>query len=165
MCIIQDLRDDWLHEASLMSSVYANSSLNLAASSAADGRTGLFFKRNPSSIEPNYITTSATLGKDFVVANCELWYESIEKGPLAKRAWVVQERFLAPCTLHFASTQLFWECGEVSCCEMFPYMKPKDKLQPEFDGSRLKVEDRQGTLPTGPHGQESHTITPEPEPF
>jgi hypothetical protein len=42
LCIIQDVRDDWLQQASFMSSVYANSSLNLAATAAADGRGGLF---------------------------------------------------------------------------------------------------------------------------
>jgi hypothetical protein len=33
-----------------------------------------------------------------------------QKEPLQQRAWVFQERILAPRTLHFASDQLFWEC-------------------------------------------------------
>ena len=32
--------------------------------------------------------------------------------PLQRRAWVFQERILAPRTLHFGSDQLYWECAE-----------------------------------------------------
>ncbi|KAE9369752.1 HET-domain-containing protein, partial [Stipitochalara longipes BDJ] len=138
LCIIQDRREDWLHEASLMSSVYANSSLNLAATAAADGRAGLFFSRNPASIKAGYITASGALRNGYVIANRQLWNQSIEHGPLAKRAWVLQERFLAPRTLHFASNQLFWECGQVSCCEMFPFIDLNHTFLPLFFGSALK---------------------------
>jgi len=144
LCIIQDVRDDWLQQASFMSSVYANSSLNLAATAAADGRGGLFFKRNPASSKANYIPASTSIANRYVIVNRRLWDQSIEEGPLAKRAWVVQERFLAPRTLHFASNQLFWECGRVSCCEMFPSMGLKDLYLPAFPGSRLK--DRVGKV-------------------
>ena len=34
----------------------------------------------------------------------------LEEEPLSKRAWVLQERYLSPRTLHFASTQMYFEC-------------------------------------------------------
>ena len=40
--------------------------------------------------------------------------------PLIRRAWVVQERLLAPRVLHFGSRQLFWECSEWDASEDYP---------------------------------------------
>jgi hypothetical protein len=37
--------------------------------------------------------------------------------PLFKRAWVYQERLLAPRVLHFGRQELFWECLERVACE------------------------------------------------
>ncbi len=45
LCIIQNSKD-WEKEAITMQDVYSNSFLNIAATSAPDGRTGCFFKRN-----------------------------------------------------------------------------------------------------------------------
>jgi hypothetical protein len=51
----------------------------------------------------------------------DVWKRSIEEAPLGQRAWVVQERFLAPRVLHFfAADQLFWGCGESQTCEAHP---------------------------------------------
>jgi hypothetical protein len=41
-------------------------------------------------------------------------------GPLLKRGWVIQERILALRTLHFGSSQLFWECRQFQACETYP---------------------------------------------
>lgn len=44
LCIIQNDDNDWEHEASLMSSVYGGSTINIAASTAVDGTEGCFSK-------------------------------------------------------------------------------------------------------------------------
>jgi hypothetical protein len=49
---------------------------------------------------------------------------------------VVQERFLAPCTLHFAAKQIFWECRQRSSCETFS--ESRHRCSTVFYGSRLK---------------------------
>lgn len=46
------------------------------------------------------------------------------KAPLHRRAWVLQERILAPRVLHFGSKQLFWECKQGLLCERFPDSMP-----------------------------------------
>ncbi|CZR58139.1 uncharacterized protein PAC_08030 [Phialocephala subalpina] len=46
LCIIQDYPNDWNIEASRMSSVYGNSSINIAASGGIDGSAGLFIARD-----------------------------------------------------------------------------------------------------------------------
>ena len=37
--------------------------------------------------------------------------------PLLTRAWVYQERRLAPRVLHFCGTEMFFECAEMTACE------------------------------------------------
>lgn len=121
LCIVQDDPDDWKQESKLMSSIYSCSSINIAATSASDGNGGCFFNRDPGRVWRYRISTS--------VHGLQKYYECIEDGgwdacfletPLARRAWVLQERLLAPRTLHFSQTQLFWECNFVTACEVFP---------------------------------------------
>ncbi|KAH7364930.1 hypothetical protein BKA65DRAFT_473231 [Rhexocercosporidium sp. MPI-PUGE-AT-0058] len=56
----------------------------------------------------------------------ELLLKGLTIAPLNQRAWVMQERLLAPRVVHFAKTQLFWECHERTACEMFPNQIPRD---------------------------------------
>jgi hypothetical protein len=41
-----------------------------------------------------------------------------------KRAWVFQERMLAPRVLHFPKSQLFWECCTLPACKNYPLGLP-----------------------------------------
>ena len=45
LCIFQDSEEDWARESSSMAKVYGGADLNIAASSARDGRDGCFFNR------------------------------------------------------------------------------------------------------------------------
>jgi Heterokaryon incompatibility protein (HET) len=134
LCIIQDDESDWMQESLKMSSVYSNSALNFAATSALDGRAGLFFKRNPASAQHcNVKMPSRAVSSCFLVHD-RIWEQNVEESPLVRRAWVVQERFMAPRTLHFTSRQLFCECNELSACESFP----KGVKTPWRSGFKLK---------------------------
>lgn len=46
LCIIQDDEDDWRQESLLISTVYGNFYLNIAATGASDGSQGCFFENN-----------------------------------------------------------------------------------------------------------------------
>ncbi|KAL9614737.1 MAG: hypothetical protein Q9167_000806 [Letrouitia subvulpina] len=66
LCILQDCESDWLAESVEMGKVYANGVCNIAATSAKDGRDGLFRKRNPVAFLPVLVTAnspSSTCGK------------------------------------------------------------------------------------------------------
>lgn len=160
LCIIQDSDQDWELESVRMSRVYGNSALNIAASRASDGSMGLFSKRLPVEIETlrlllpqNSVSeaqiTAATSSELEEIAkstaNIKIYYdisrqfqyeECIIKTPLGKRAWAMQERFLAPRTLFF-STQLGWVCQSKNkerlfstfYCETFPYGPPNNFLR------------------------------------
>jgi hypothetical protein len=116
LCIIQEDIPDWARESAQMASVYSQSRVNIAASAAPDGRTGLFLDRNPKLLAPlelkvkwnanPRIIYSAYLGygksprdpssvhlsqNEALILSCELFDKSfyvrdIEGGPLSKRA-------------------------------------------------------------------------------
>jgi hypothetical protein len=49
-----------------------------------------------------------------------LWWREVSDSPLLRRAWVVQERLLAPRVVHFGANQIFWECNTLKACELNP---------------------------------------------
>jgi hypothetical protein len=54
----------------------------------------------------------------------DFWYYSFRNKPLMKRAWVVQELFLAPRVLHLNKMEMFWECYGLAACESYPHGLP-----------------------------------------
>jgi hypothetical protein len=50
----------------------------------------------------------------------DLWQKGVTYSPLGKRAWCLQERVLAPRTIHFVERQLFFECQAFQACSRFP---------------------------------------------
>ena len=57
-------------------------------------------------------------------------FDPLEMEPLATRAWTLQERLLAPRTVHYTKNQMYWECQECIIPEdganfprMFPTMR------------------------------------------
>jgi hypothetical protein len=54
-------------------------------------------------------TRSAPL--TYKIGHYGMIFDPLEDEALNTRAWTLQERLLAPRTLHFGSNQVFWECG------------------------------------------------------
>jgi hypothetical protein len=114
-CIIQlgDNGDDWKHEAKLMEKVYSSAYCILAAASATDVHVGFLDQE----VKSEYIYARDHSDRRFYVStNVEDFDQHVEEGPLNKRAWALQERYLARRTLHFAADQVYWECGEEMYC-------------------------------------------------
>jgi hypothetical protein len=100
-----------------MCDVYGNAYLTIAATRAKDCSEGFLGQREG----PEY--TYIPFNADEIYGNVAIfpmplsrvnpWSGIIdmEEEPLSKRAWALQERYLAPRTLHFASTQMYFECG------------------------------------------------------
>jgi Heterokaryon incompatibility protein (HET) len=123
LCIIQDDPEDWVRESGMMSSVYGCSSINIAASGALDGSLGCFFDRPSTWRCQVQIEMEGQLCR-YECLPSAMYYRSISSMPLLRRGWALQERLLAPRTLHFTSTQLFWECHHKVACESFPERFP-----------------------------------------
>lgn len=130
LCIIQreETLEDWIREAPKMDQVYSNAVLNISATGARDSSQGLFFPRTADSMKLPEIRLDwsfKTKGSiRFTIMDYNYWKELVTDEPLIKRAWVVQERLLAPRVLHFGSVQLFWECHEGDASEDWPMSPP-----------------------------------------
>lgn len=134
LCIIQDDEDDWTREALTMSEVYLNAEISLAADDSRNSDEGFFRHRNPGSFETISIDLllrpfetgdgSATLTKFFACCMenepMRLWDTNVEWSALSRRGWALQERILAPRTIHFTQEQICWECKELQALETTP---------------------------------------------
>ncbi|KAF2500859.1 HET-domain-containing protein [Lophium mytilinum] len=159
MCIFQDDLQDWNREAVAMGDVYSYALCNIAATGAFDGSVGLFFEREPTAECAFWVDTSGCIfyeedGTEFLpnpagiyqLFPIDRWEFDLELGPLNRRAWVMQERFLSTRVLHFSASQVFWECLEKSCSEVFPDDIP-EVAQPfwSVDGQRALKQNFFGT--------------------
>jgi hypothetical protein len=125
LCIIQDKNsDDWAVESAQMSDVYGNSHLNIAATSAPDGRYGLF-QVGKEHRNTSFRAWTSGKSKSYHCVPPNMYMESMLDAPLMQRAWVVQERLLSRRTVHFTSTQVFWVCDRGTVCEAYPLGMPE----------------------------------------
>ncbi|KAM0806286.1 heterokaryon incompatibility protein-domain-containing protein, partial [Usnea florida] len=122
LCILQDSHKDWRHEAATMMKVYENSYCNISALAATNSEQGCFFKRPPWCISRTIVETSwdNELNASYDIYPEYFWPVFVDAAPLNSRAWVFQERLLAPRILHYGRNQLFWECLELDACETYP---------------------------------------------
>lgn len=130
LCIIQDSDEDRARECAQMWEVYGNSYCNIAASASFNGTQGIFRNHEvggplPCQITPQWEKRGGEASDDnarcgFHFSAMHDFREQIETSPLGQRAWVVQERLLAPRVLYFAKFQLYWECRELAASEKYP---------------------------------------------
>ncbi|KAG4432456.1 hypothetical protein IFR05_012071 [Cadophora sp. M221] len=122
LCIIQDSHDDWIQESSMMGSVYALGHLNIAATYSKNGDGGLFKQSNDASASPCIIQMTDNDGAltEAICYEDRVWHREVDATPLGNRAWVVQERVLAPRIVHFSFNQVFWECCRERAAEILP---------------------------------------------
>ncbi|KAI4686108.1 uncharacterized protein J4E88_003945 [Alternaria novae-zelandiae] len=124
LAIVQEPLGDFAKEADLMHRVYRYSHCNIVAADSKDAYGGLFRTRKPHEILPvTYQGTDARhhLGeKSWTIVPADLWEKELLSSIIYGRAWVFQERILSPRILHFTKRQIFWDCGTLSACEVFP---------------------------------------------
>ncbi|KAK2016920.1 HET-domain-containing protein [Colletotrichum eremochloae] len=125
VCINQDDPVEKASEISRMHSIYKNSQLNL---SATVGETGLIFPRNPLSVLPVLRKKNTTkfhafkpAVEEYLMVSAGPWETFVDLGPLNDRAWVLQERLLAPRVLHCCYNMVYWECPCMRACEADPF--------------------------------------------
>ncbi|RYP64793.1 hypothetical protein DL769_006538 [Monosporascus sp. CRB-8-3] len=126
LCIIQGYPEDWRREASLMSSVYGGSFINIAAASAVNVHQGCFLK--PPHLVDGLRASITVNGSKFVRDfRSRFAYDmSTIKSHLATRAWAFQEKILPSRTIHFGNRGAFWECRAMTANEFLPDGFPHD---------------------------------------
>lgn len=119
LCIQQDDRAAWAREAGLMHKVYSHSHCNISASAAKDSSEGLFRARQPHLILPTHVEVCvADLAHTSDYVHCAMhdscfWTHSVSSCTINKRAWVTQERLLAPRILHLVKASFFGSAWSV----------------------------------------------------
>ncbi|KAK1828729.1 heterokaryon incompatibility protein-domain-containing protein, partial [Podospora conica] len=122
LCIMQDSKEDWETESALMASVYGHAIVNIAASSSCDSRGGLFYQRDPLTVQP-----FAARGRN-IPGLADGWYlwkndnrwSALSSQPLNRRGWVLQERLLSARTIHYSDTEVIMHCLEDMSSESIP---------------------------------------------
>ena len=128
LCIQQDSVKDWQQESSKMGQYYANCTICIAATSSANSSASFQIKARPSGIrssgtDPQSGPFTLLAYPSHLARPQSHFVQSYEKEklaaefPLLSRAWVFQERWLSPRTLHFCSSEVVFECAEGTSCE------------------------------------------------
>ncbi|KAL5322577.1 hypothetical protein ACEPPN_010550 [Leptodophora sp. 'Broadleaf-Isolate-01'] len=137
LCIIQAAQPkkptetekaDWLKESAEMHLIYNNSYCNISATAASDSTKGLFLPREPHLLWEDEINlntegipgySSSELIQRCKIVDLSFWERHVDDAPVNRRAWVLQERLMAPRVLHFCQDQIAWECRRVDASESF----------------------------------------------
>jgi len=124
LCIIQDSKDDWAEQAADMWQIYTNSYLNISATASKNPDEGLFYRRPEKSQLPGFLHVGKDHPEyprgDYRLYSESRWRRQVTNALVNSRAWVLQERVLAPRILHFASREVFWECNCLRASESYP---------------------------------------------
>ncbi|KAK5988256.1 hypothetical protein PT974_12397 [Cladobotryum mycophilum] len=132
LCIMQDSPSDWRSESEIMGEIYAHSTCTVAALTARSSSEGCFSGRRATqekqerSVARNPLAFRLCNLPHGLHAECSQRLQpalQIDRKslPLQTRAWVVQERLLAPRTLYYGAWGLAWECVECSATEGKPF--------------------------------------------
>ncbi|CAH0057625.1 unnamed protein product [Clonostachys solani] len=112
LCILQDSLDDWDREAAVMSDVYLNATINIAATAASDGREGLFNDRDSLKTAPFQVYVDwqgnwyggpkRPYRGWYYLALTQAFEIDVRSAPLNTRGWI------------------YWECMQLTSNEAFP---------------------------------------------
>jgi hypothetical protein len=121
ICIIQDDKEDWVNEASLMADIYASAYVVLSATATEDCQDG-FLQERPKPFLIQYAQHGQQFqevyARQIETHTCECEYEKPKIDyALYKRGWCMQERFLACRIIHFLPNEILFECQAGRKCE------------------------------------------------
>ncbi|RSL50901.1 hypothetical protein CEP53_008631 [Fusarium sp. AF-6] len=114
LCIIQDDGADWEVESAKMEEVFSSAYCTIAASSAKSSLEGFLGNRTPRACVTMHTSQGSLL---YLTEAIDDFQAHVEQSILNSRGWVLQERTLSRRTIHFTSTQVYWECGRGIYCE------------------------------------------------
>jgi hypothetical protein len=117
VCIVQDDPEDWEAESERMEDVFSSAYVTIAASSSSSSLEGFLGPRRGRAPTDCVELRSQKAGSVYICKAIDNFRRDVETGALNKRGWVLQERVLSRRSIHFTSTQVYWECSEGVHCE------------------------------------------------
>ncbi|KAJ4005495.1 hypothetical protein NW766_011044 [Fusarium irregulare] len=125
LCIIQEDPEDWKYEAARMEDVFHSAYCTIAANSSTSSLDGFLGYRRERAV----IGITTAQGPLYLAQAIDDFGRDVERGILNTRGWVFQERALSRRTIHFTSTQVYWECGHGIHCETLAHLRnPESEL-------------------------------------
>ena len=144
VCIVQDDREDWIRESRIMGDVYEGAYITLGAMASHSSNRGFLERRIPRSItmpfrstikpdikgsfrlhavdiEPYCLRDASALGNYGLDKALSSWN---------KRAWTLQERFLARRLLLFGKRAITFSCKRT--CQIEPFLVPTLRTETSF---------------------------------
>ncbi|KAM3082277.1 hypothetical protein ACMFMG_004722 [Clarireedia jacksonii] len=106
-----------------MASVYRGAVINISAAGARDGTEGCFLTPTDFDTKLQVATTQRGFREAWTISKPP---EYISDTPLAKRAWTLQERLLAPRSIHFMRSGLAWECKTGTATSISPQLVERE---------------------------------------
>ncbi|KAM5359724.1 hypothetical protein ACJZ2D_014251 [Fusarium nematophilum] len=124
LCIVQDDQAEWLQEASLMSEIYLNSHLTIAAIEPASCKSHfLGMQRFGEPGWQRYATAKTSLAPDgsevgfFIRPGMKEYFNQDERSSMDRRAWCLQESVMPNRRLCFNGNEMMWQCHCRQICE------------------------------------------------
>lgn len=148
LCIIQDSKPDWDHEARRMAFVYGNATCNLACLFPPQDGHLPKVRGDPRTYSPCILRPATPTRPGVYIESdmdASMWVDErygldwvVEKlWPLFKRAWTFQEYLLSPRTLLLGHKNLMFQCSEVFYDELLGSLG---------DGHGLWIDDQRKSL-------------------
>lgn len=128
LCIQQDSKEDWLRESQKMGAYYSNCLVCIAATSAPNSEHTIAISERADVIRSQghdpekgdyslIACPTMSIGAKTHFTNAYYSQTLRRHFPLMTRAWTLQERWLSPRVLHFCSSEVIFECTELTTCE------------------------------------------------
>ncbi|KAF6806333.1 hypothetical protein CSOJ01_08909 [Colletotrichum sojae] len=108
-------------ESAQMHDIFLNSFCNISAAHATDAHKSLFCRRDPDAHVP-HATELRVNGRNaaYSISDAYFWKTGVSEVLINTKAWVLQERILAPRILYFGERHIAWECWEKDTVDIFP---------------------------------------------
>lgn len=119
ICIIQDDEEDWKAEAGKMEQVFSGAHFTIGATVAESSLEGFIRDRDE---RPCLRLPQTKDGALYICPAIDNFHRDVELAELNQRGWVLQERALSRRSIHFTSTQMYWECGAGVHCETMAHL-------------------------------------------
>lgn len=115
LCIVQDSKEDWLDQSTIMNVVYQGAFLTVVAIVSATSLPPGIFQSHPknSTVPCLHRPTPSSASNTpitYRIRDGSIWVRKVLNSPLSNRGWTLQERLLSRRSLYFTPTQVFWEC-------------------------------------------------------
>ncbi|KAI0556264.1 HET-domain-containing protein [Xylaria curta] len=115
LCIIQDDKDEWQHEAARMGDIFQGSTLTIVATQSSDTLEGCFpvtEQADPNNGALLRVRQQQTEKPDILarIYKGDFRQSSVQDSIISDRGWTLQEQLLSPRIVYCMENDVHWQC-------------------------------------------------------